>query len=35
MVREAEAHAAEDKKRRAVVELKNRADQLVYQPRRR
>lgn len=30
MVKEAEAHAAEDKKRREVVEVKNQADQLVY-----
>lgn len=30
MVEEAEAHAAEDKKRREVVEVKNQADQLVY-----
>ena len=30
MVHEAESHAAEDKKRRALVELKNRADQMVY-----
>jgi len=31
MKRDAEAHAAEDKKRREVVDLKNQADQLVYQ----
>jgi molecular chaperone DnaK len=30
MVHEAESHATEDKKRRALVELKNRADQAVY-----
>jgi len=30
MTREAESHAAEDKKRREVVDLKNQADQLVY-----
>jgi len=30
LVRDAESHAAEDKKRRAFVELKNRADQMVY-----
>ncbi len=30
MVKEAEAHAAEDKKRREVIEVKNQADQLVY-----
>lgn len=30
MVKEAEAHASEDKKRREVVEVKNQADQLVY-----
>jgi molecular chaperone DnaK len=30
MVHEAESHAAEDKKRRALVELKNKADQMVY-----
>lgn len=30
MVREAEAHSEEDKKRREVVEAKNQADQLVY-----
>ena len=30
MTKDAEAHAAEDKKRREVVELKNHADQLVY-----
>src|SRR5687767_1932180 len=31
MQREAEAHAAEDKKRREVIELKNQGDALVYQ----
>ena len=31
MRRDAEAHAEEDKKRKALVELKNRGDQLVYQ----
>ncbi len=30
MQRDAEAHAAEDKKRREVVDLKNQADQLIY-----
>ena len=30
MAKDAEAHAAEDKKRREVVDLKNQADQLVY-----
>jgi molecular chaperone DnaK len=30
MTSEAEAHAAEDKKRREVVDLKNQADQLIY-----
>lgn len=30
MTREAEEHAAEDKKKREVVDLKNQADQLVY-----
>jgi molecular chaperone DnaK len=30
MVREADAHSEEDKKRREVVEAKNQADQLVY-----
>ncbi|MDW3229817.1 MAG: molecular chaperone DnaK [Acidobacteriota bacterium] len=30
MVKEAEAHAAEDKKRREVIEARNQADQLVY-----
>ncbi len=30
MTQEAEAHAAEDKKKREVVDLKNQADQLVY-----
>ena len=30
MKQEAEAHAAEDKKRREVIDLKNQADQLVY-----
>ena len=31
MVRDAEAHAAEDKARREAAEARNRADQLVYQ----
>ncbi|HOK67099.1 MAG TPA: molecular chaperone DnaK [Anaerohalosphaeraceae bacterium] len=31
MAKEAEAHAAEDKKRRQVVEMKNQADQMIYQ----
>jgi molecular chaperone DnaK len=31
MVREAQAHAEEDKVRRALVELKNQADSLAYQ----
>ncbi|MBE0537095.1 MAG: molecular chaperone DnaK [Phycisphaerae bacterium] len=30
MAKEAESHAADDKKRREVVELKNQADQLIY-----
>ncbi|MGB8953633.1 MAG: molecular chaperone DnaK [Candidatus Aminicenantales bacterium] len=30
MVKEAEAHASEDKKRREVIDAKNQADQLVY-----
>ena len=30
MTKDAEAHAAEDKKRREVVDLKNQADQLIY-----
>ncbi len=30
MTKEAEAHAAEDKKKREVVDLKNQADQLIY-----
>ena len=30
MTKEAESHAAEDKKKREVVDLKNQADQLVY-----
>ncbi|HPC97282.1 MAG TPA: molecular chaperone DnaK [Sedimentisphaerales bacterium] len=30
MTREAESHAAEDKRRREVVDLKNQADQLIY-----
>jgi molecular chaperone DnaK len=30
MVKEAEAHAAEDKKRREVIDAKNQADQMVY-----
>jgi molecular chaperone DnaK len=31
MVREAEAHAAEDKRQREAIDTRNRADQLVYQ----
>jgi molecular chaperone DnaK len=31
MVREAESHAAEDKKQRETIDARNRADQLVYQ----
>ena len=31
MVKDAESHSAEDKKRKAEVELRNQADQLVYQ----
>jgi len=31
MVRDAEAHAAEDKRRRELVELKNQSDSLAYQ----
>ncbi|HYE21073.1 MAG TPA: molecular chaperone DnaK [Tepidisphaeraceae bacterium] len=34
MKREAEAHAAEDKKRRETIELKNQGDNLVYQTER-
>jgi len=34
MTKDAEAHAAEDKKKREVVDLKNQADQLVYQTER-
>ena len=34
MKKDAEAHAAEDKKRRELVDLKNRADQFVIQTRR-
>ena len=30
MTKEAESHAAEDKKKREVVDLKNQADQLIY-----
>jgi molecular chaperone DnaK len=30
-VRDAEAHAAEDKRRREIVELKNQSDSLAYQ----
>jgi len=30
MVKDAEAHSAEDKKRREVIEAKNQADQLIY-----
>ena len=31
MVRDAESHAAEDKRRREIVELKNQSDSLAYQ----
>ena len=31
MKRDAEAHAADDKKRREVIEMKNRGEQVVYQ----
>jgi molecular chaperone DnaK len=31
MVKDAEAHAAEDKKRKATVEARNRADQLIHE----
>ena len=31
MVKEAEAHAAEDKKQKETIEIKNNADNLVYQ----
>jgi len=31
MVNDAKAHAAEDKKKREVIDLRNRADQMVYQ----
>jgi molecular chaperone DnaK (HSP70) len=31
MVREAEAHAADDKAQREAIDAKNRADQMVYQ----
>ncbi|MFN0137203.1 MAG: molecular chaperone DnaK [Phycisphaerae bacterium] len=31
MVREAESHAAEDKSRRKLIDLRNQADQMVYQ----
>jgi len=34
MVKDAEAHAAEDKKRRDVIEQRNRLDNMVYQSRR-
>jgi len=34
MKREAEAHAAEDKKRRETIEMKNQGDNLVYQTER-
>jgi len=34
MKREAEAHAAEDKARREAVEIKNKAEQVVYQTRK-
>ncbi len=30
MTKEAESHAAEDKRKREVVDLKNQADQLIY-----
>ena len=35
MVREAEAHAEEDKRRRDLIEARNMADSLAYRPRRR
>ncbi len=34
MQRDAEAHAAEDQKRRDLIEVKNKGDQLVYQTRK-
>lgn len=34
MVRDAESHASEDKRRREVIELKNQADSLAYQSER-
>jgi molecular chaperone DnaK len=34
MVRDAEAHAAEDKRRREVIEIKNQSDSLAYQAER-
>ncbi len=34
MKREAEAHAAEDRKRRELIDLKNRAEQLIYTTRK-
>jgi molecular chaperone DnaK len=34
MKRDAEAHAAEDKKRREVVDLKNRADAMILQTKK-
>ncbi len=34
MVRDAESHASEDKRRREVIELKNQADSLAYQAER-
>lgn len=30
MVKEAEAHAAEDKRRREIIEARNQADQMIY-----
>ena len=33
MVKDAESHAAEDKKKRELIDLRNQADQLVYQRR--
>ena len=35
MKRDAEAHAAEDKKRREVIDLKNQGENLVYQTEKR
>ncbi len=34
MVRDAEAHAAEDKRRREIIELKNQSDSIAYQAER-